>query len=59
MSVTSHIQVFTREGSLNDIMRARDQATELEGFSRNKTPLKNPLVNPTLKPSTAIKVNRT
>lgn len=59
MCITSHIQEFTREGSLNDIMSARDQATELEGFSYNKTLLGNRLVNPMLKPSTAIKVNRT
>ena len=49
----------TREGSLNDIMNARDQASELEGFSCNKTLVGNPLVNPMLKPSTVIKVNRT
>ena len=29
--------LVTREGSLNDIMNARDQASELEGFSCKKT----------------------
>ena len=29
--------LVTREGSLNDIMNARDQASELEGLSCNKT----------------------
>ena len=51
--------LVTREGSLNDIMNARDQASELEGLSCKKTLLGNPLVNQILKPSTAIKVNRT
>ena len=59
MSITRIFKNSHVMGSLNDIMSARDQATELEGFSCNKTLLGNPLVNPILKPSTAIKVNRT